>query len=244
MSSFVHCPLGLRQISKVAIYERSRQFEAGKALVVCDYMKLLLHKFREPQRDWYGKNGVSVHGSMFFFTSDDSGDIQVEIHDVFSNSDSTQNSFFTASVFESTFNNFSSANKNIRSLVIWSDNGPRYHNTSLILWVSRLAELCDLTINCYSFFQAQKGKTSPDSHFATFKFALKGWMKRGFDLMTSEDIEEGTRDCLKGTYELYIDRKNKPRSAKTLDGITSFADFTYKDDHTIECRELTNTEQL
>ena len=60
----------------------------GKALVVCDYMmKLLLHKFREPQRDWYGKNGVSVHGSMFFFRSDDSADIQVEIHDVFSNGD-------------------------------------------------------------------------------------------------------------------------------------------------------------
>ena len=56
-------------------------------------MKLLLHKFREPQRDWYGKNGVSVHDSMFFFRSDDSADIQVEIHDVFSNGDSTQNFF-------------------------------------------------------------------------------------------------------------------------------------------------------
>lgn len=216
----------------------------GKALVVCDYMmKLLLHKFREPQRDWYGKNGVSVHGSMFFFRSDDSADIQVEIHDVFSNGDSTQNWLFTASAFESTFNNFSSTNTNVRSLVIWSDNGPHYHNTSVILWMSRLAELCDLTINRYSFFEAQKGKTLLDSHFATFKFALKGWMKRGFDLMTSEDIVEGTRDRLKGTnvYELHIDRNNEPRSAKTLDGITSFADFTYKDDHTIECRELTNT---
>lgn len=48
--------------------------------------------------------------------------------------------------------------------------------------------------------------------------------------MTSEDIVEGTSGRLKGTnvYELYIDRKNEPRSAKTLDGITSFADFTYK----------------
>ena len=109
--------------------------------------------------------------------------------------------------------------------------------------MSRLAELCDLTINRYSFFEEQKGKTSLDSHFATFKFALKGWMKRGFDLMTSEDIVEGTRDHLKGTnvYELYIDPKNEPCSAKTLDGITSFTDFRYKDDHAIKCRELTNT---
>ena len=100
----------------------------GKALVMCDYMmKLRLHKFREPQRHWYGKKRVSVHGSMLFFRSNDSADIQVEIHDVFSNGDSTQNWFFTASAFESTFNNFSFANKNVRSLVIWSDNGPHYY---------------------------------------------------------------------------------------------------------------------
>ena len=43
------------------------RLETGKAVVVCDYMmKLLLEKFREPQRDWFGKKGVSVHGSMFF----------------------------------------------------------------------------------------------------------------------------------------------------------------------------------
>ena len=151
------------------------ELKAGKAVVVCDYMmKLLLHKFREPQKDWFGKKGVSVHGSMFFFQSHDSQDIQVEIHDVFSYGDSTQNWFFTASAFESTFTNFSSRRKDIHSLVIWSDNGPHYHNTSIILWISRLREICDLTVERYSFFEAQKGKTSLDSHFATFKFSLKG----------------------------------------------------------------------
>ena len=221
------------------------ELKAGKAVVVCDYMmKLLLHKFREPQKDWFGKKGVSVHGSMFFFRSHDSQDIQVEIHDVFSNGNSTQNWFFTASVFESTFTNFSSRHKDIHSLVIWSDNGPHYHNTSIILWISRLREICDLTVERYSFFEAQKGKTSLDSHFATFKFLLKGWMKRGFDLLSSEDIVEGTKEHLKGTnvYEIHLDRTKEPRSAKTFDGITSFADFTYNYSNlTITSRELTNT---
>ena len=221
------------------------ELKAGKAVVVCDYvMKLLLHKFREPQKDWFGKKGVSVHGSMFFFRSHDSQDIQVEIHDVFSNGDSTQNWFFTASAFESTFTNFSSRHKDIHSLVIWSDNGPHYHNTSIILWISRLREICDLTVERYSFFEAQKGKTSLDSHFATFKFSLKGWMKRGFDLLSSEDVVEGTKEHLKGTnvYEIHLDKTKAPRSAKTFDGITSFADFTYNYSNlTITTRELTNT---
>lgn len=36
--------------------KKLRQLEPGKAIVVCDYMmKLLLHKFREPQRDGSAK---------------------------------------------------------------------------------------------------------------------------------------------------------------------------------------------
>ena len=132
----------------------------GKAVVVCDYMmKLLLHKFREPQRDWFGKKGVSVHGSTFFLKSEESREIQVEIHDVFSNGDCTQNWYFTASAFEATFKSFSSRHDDVKSLVIWSDNGPHYHNTSIILWLTRLSEICGINIERYSFFEAQKGKT-------------------------------------------------------------------------------------
>ena len=40
-------------------------------------------------------------------------------------------------------------------------------------------------------------------------------------------------------YEIIIDRTKEPCSAKTLDKITSFADFTIKNDHTIDARELT-----
>ena len=104
-------------------------------------------------------------------------------------------------------------------------------------------EMCDMTVERYSFFEAQKGKTSLDSHFATFKFVLKGWIKRGFDLVRSENIVEGTKDHLKGTnvYEIHIDRTKEPRSAKTLDGISSYSDFSYKNDRNIEARELTDT---
>ena len=114
----------------------------GKAIVVCDYMmKLLLEKFREPQRDWYGKKGVSVHGSMFFFKTKDEEDIMVEIHNVFSNGNCAQNWYFSASAFEATFQSHvtnlpSACHSHVKSLVKWSDNGPHYHNTSIILWLS------------------------------------------------------------------------------------------------------------
>lgn len=44
--------------------------QPGETIAVSNYMmKLLLQKFREPQRDWYAKKGVSVHGTMFFYKS-------------------------------------------------------------------------------------------------------------------------------------------------------------------------------
>ena len=73
----------------------------------------------------------------------------------------------------------------------------------------RFSELCPIRILRYSFFEAQKGKTLFDSHFATFKFVLKGWMKQGNDILKSEDIVNGTLDHLKEThvYKIYIDRE-------------------------------------
>lgn len=160
-----------------------------------------------------------------------------------------QNWYFTTSAFEAKFRNFSLRHNNVKSFVVWSDNGPYYHNTSVILWLSRVSEVCNMNLERYSFFEAQKGKTSLDSHFATFKFALKRWMKKGNDLLKSDDIVSGTKDNLKGThvYEIHISRENEPPSAKTLEGITSYLDFAFTDKSkheplkTIVAKELTNT---
>lgn len=150
----------------------------GHAIAVCDYMmKLLLQKFRESQKDWYAKKGVSVHGCMFFFRSGASSDIKIEIHDLFLSGDCTQNWYFSASALEATFKNFAALHPNISKVSLWSDNGPHYHNTSFILWLTRLHEICPMRLEKYSFFEAHKGKTALDAHFATFKFVLKGWMK-------------------------------------------------------------------
>ncbi len=60
-----------------------------------------------------------------------------------------------------------------------------------------MPEICPVKIDKYSFFEAQKGKTQAlDAHFATFKFVLKAWMKRGNDIQVSDDITNGTKDSL------------------------------------------------
>ena len=60
----------------------------GETIIVVDYMmKLLFQRLHEPQKDWFGKKGVSLHGAMFIFRDSDDGPVTTEFHDNFSEND-------------------------------------------------------------------------------------------------------------------------------------------------------------
>ena len=200
----------------------------GHAIGVSDYtMKLMFRRLYEPQKEWFGKKGASVHEVMFLHREEEEGPILTEYHDTFSETDDTQNWFFSASCLEESVKNLKSLHPEIKSLTLWSDNGPHYKNSSLIIWLQKLEELTGIQLKRFSNFEAQKGKTKLDSHYATLKFALRQHMKEGNSVLCGEDIVEGTRGRLRGThvYPIEINRGAEPPSAKTLTGISQYGDF-------------------
>ena len=205
----------------------------GHAIGVSDHMmKLMFRRLYEPQKDWFGKKGASVHGVMFLYREEEEGPILTEYHDTFSETDDTQNWFFSASCLEESVKNLKSLHPEMKSLSLWSDNGPHYKNSSLIIWLQQLAELTGIQVKRFSNFEAQKGKTKLDSHYATLKFALRQHMKEGNNVLCGEDIVDGTRGRLRGThvYPFEINRDAEPPSAKTLTGISQYGDFEYTTD--------------
>ena len=78
----------------------------GHVIAVSDYMmKLMFRWLYEPQKEWFGKKGASVHGVMFLYREEDEGLILTEYHDTFSEADYTQNWFFSASCLEESVKN-------------------------------------------------------------------------------------------------------------------------------------------
>lgn len=204
--------------------------EPGQAVGVSDYMmKLMFRRLYEPQKEWFGKKGASVHGVMFLYREKEGGPILTEYHDTFSETDDTQNWFFSASCLQESVKNLKSLHPEIKSLSLWSDNGSHYKNSSLIIWLQKLCELTGIQLKRFSNFEAQKGKTKLDSHYATLKFALRQHMKEGKSVLCGEDIVDGTRGRLRGThvYPIEINRGAEPQSAKTLAGISQYGDFQY-----------------
>ena len=202
----------------------------GKAIMVADYMmKLLFQKLFEPQKDWFAKKGVSLHGSMFFFKREETGEIFTEFHDIYSESDDRQNWYFSATCLEESIRNFKQLHPEITSLILWTDNGAHYKNTSLVLWLSNIILHTGVYVSSFRNFEPQKGKTKLDGHYATLKFSLKRYRREGNDVISGEQIEKGTNGRLRGThvYGVNIDRSKEPESSKTMHGITEFSDFEY-----------------
>ena len=146
----------------------------GQAVMVADYMmKLLFQKLFEPQKDWFAKKGVSLHGSMFIFKKEENGELFTEFHDLYSESDDKQNWYFSASCLEESIKNFKKLHPEMSSIALWTDNGAHYKNTSLVLWLSNISALTGVQVSSFRNFEPQKGKTKLDGHYATLKFSLK-----------------------------------------------------------------------
>ena len=101
-----------------------------------------------------------------------------------------------------------------------------------------------MQITTYNNFEAQKGKTKLDSHYAILKFSLKAYRHEGHNILTPNDIIAGT-ERLRGTnvYEIVIDRTREPQSAKTWQGISSYFSFVYHYNINLECCEIMAQEQ-
>ena len=184
-----------------------------------DYMmKLLFQKLFEPQKDWFAKNGVSLHGSMFLFKKEENGELFTEFHDLYSESDDKQNWYFSASCLEESIKNFKKLHPVMSTITLWTDNGAHYKNTSLVLWLSNISALTGVLVSSFRNFEPQKGKTKLDGHYATLKFSLKRFRREGNDVMSGE---QGTNGRLRGThvYGVNIDRSKEPQSAKTMKGM-------------------------
>jgi len=207
-------------------------------------MKLLFQRLHEPQKDWFGKKGVSLHGAMFIFRDYADGPLMTEFHDNFSENDDKQNCFFSASCIEQSIVNFKKLHPEVVSATLWSDNGAHYKNTSLVTWLGHIFQKTWVKVMAFNNFEAQKGKTKLDSHYAVLKFPLKSYRHEGHDILSPPDIVAGT-ERLRGTnvYEITLDQDKEPQSAKTWQGISKYFSFVYEYSENGECSAITAQEQ-
>jgi hypothetical protein len=136
--------------------------EDGAVLVVDFKMKILPKTSRETKQEFFGKKGWTLHTVLLYTKSNGSPEIDVEAIDHWS-TDARQDAWFTASSLHSVIENLEIKPKWVS---IISDNGPHYHNSELMIIMSKWNEWYGVHVKKWIFLEAGEAKTAVDSHHA------------------------------------------------------------------------------
>lgn len=71
-----------------------------------------------------------------------------------------------------------------------TDNGPHYHNTGFLLYLSEVNVAFNLTLVEYNNFEAGEGKSMLDTHFAHISHKIVRWVRIGNNLETGNQLGE------------------------------------------------------
>jgi hypothetical protein len=133
------------------------------AIIVVDYkMKILPKSSRETKQEFFGKKGWTLHTVLLYTKSIENTEIDVQAIDHWS-ADGRQDAWFTASSLHSVIE---SLEKKPKWSSIISDNGPHYHNSELMIIMSKWYEWYEIQIKKWIFLEAGEAKTAVDSHHA------------------------------------------------------------------------------
>ncbi|KAK3733839.1 hypothetical protein QZH41_008638 [Actinostola sp. cb2023] len=163
--------------------------KAGEAVVIIDYkmkVELGMHA-REIQRDWYGKRGISLHGFYVVAQVSDS-ERKIDVLDLWSD-DTKQDAWFTQSALDIGFRWMEEMLPGF-NVYLFSDNGPHYHNTAVLLYLAEINDTFNLILKEYNNFEAGEGKTVLDTHFAHISHKLLRWVRVGNNLDSGEQLAE------------------------------------------------------
>ncbi|KAK3732014.1 hypothetical protein QZH41_016885, partial [Actinostola sp. cb2023] len=161
----------------------------GELVMVVDYkmkVELGIHS-RENQRNWYGKRGISLHG-CYIVAKTLEGEKRCELLDLWSE-DTKQDAWFTQSAMDVCFKWLEKEFPGF-SVYLFSDNGPHYHNSSVILYLSQVSAVFNITLKEHNFFEAGEGKSALDTHFAHISHKLIRWVRVGNNLDTGEQFAD------------------------------------------------------
>lgn len=125
-------------------------------------MKILPKTARETKQEFFGKKGWALHTVLLYTKPKDSVEINIQAIDHWS-TDARQDAWFSASSLHSVIENLDVKPKWIS---IISDNGPHYHNSELMIIMSKWYEWYGIHVKKWMFLEAGEAKTTVDSHHA------------------------------------------------------------------------------
>ena len=166
-----------------------KTLDKTSVLLVLDWaMKYLPKKFRESQRDWFGKRGIPWHITVAF-RRDDNGDMEIMtfVH-VFETSN--QENCDVLAILNDVFCQLKSINPELQTVHLRQDNASCYHCGLTIFTAYQAAKRHNIQLKSMDFSDPQGGKGACDRKAATIKSHMNVHLNSGHDIEKPAQMKE------------------------------------------------------
>ncbi len=207
-------------------------------LIIYDWaMKIEPKKFREPQKDWFGKRGMSLFGCALLLKNSVSGKVEKYSYHVFLQS-CNQDGRSSMAVLDYVLKQIKKDFPQLEAAFEKCDNAGALHSYESLLYKMQSGETTGIQVLRSDYNDPGAGKDQCDRDFAAIKEKLKVMLNGGYDLENVQQIMTALKSApvqIKGmkyaVVELNDETSEKPFKEKLKQkfpfAITKFHSFKF-----------------
>lgn len=165
-----------------------KTLDKHSVLLVSDWaMKFVPRKYRESQRDWFGKRGISWHLSVAIRKSPENGLEMLTFTHIFESC--TQDSPTVLAIFDDVLQQLKRTIPSLQFVYMKQDNAGCYHSAPTMLGIHQIAKNNGINLARIDFSDPQGGKGACDRKAATIKNHMRAFLHSGNDIETAQDMK-------------------------------------------------------
>ena len=194
--------------------------------------KILPVKFREGQRDYFGKKGMSLHVDVFFVKKNGQIIKHVYLTAVYRCDQGTSS---VISIADAVLDQFIKDEPTVKYVFTKSDNAGCYHGNYSAESIYLLCKQKNLKLLRYDFNEPCCGKDQCDRESAAAKSILRSYVDAGNDIVTAEDLRQslhygfGMKDTMIGVAQV----DNVLLDGPKIPGLSDYHSIEFQEDHMV-----------
>lgn len=205
--------------------------ENNSVLIVQDYaMKFMPTQYRETQKEFFGKRGISWHVTVCQTKVNGKLQAQTFVHIVKSG---VQESETVVPIMEHIMQTLKKEHPEIQNVYYRQDNAGCYHSATTILSCEVLRERSGLNLCQLDFCDPQGGKGPCDRKAAQIKCHIKAYINQGNSVTTPEEMKTAIQSNggIPGVRVACVPGATRADSIKAKwDGISAYYNFKFTKD--------------
>lgn len=205
--------------------------EKDSVLIVQDFaMKFIPAQYRETQKEFFGKRGISWHITVCQTKVDGNLLAQTFVHIIKSG---LQESETVIAIMEHVIQTLKKEHPEIENVYYRQDNAGCYHSAATVLSCKILRERSGANLCRLDFCDPQGGKGACDRKAAQIKRQIKAYINQGNSVTTPDELKAAIQSNggIPGVRVACIPGPTKANEIKAKwEGISSYYNFTFSND--------------